>query len=173
MHRTDNSRFLLFIELPANKKRLNPINDGLTRIMHIALKYSEKGLSDYKDVDSNGIFKRTNRGYMGVHYTECGEHSSNLEYLLENGMITNSLAPFYLAYYRNRIPFNEIKKTIRLYLFYHLDENQAVLNFINRYLPFILWFLLIRYWVIYKLLPYRKPLQWCDYDDDDDDPLIG
>jgi hypothetical protein len=27
--------------------------------------------------------------------------------------------------------------------------------------------------VIYKLLPYRKPLQWCDYDDDDDDPLIG
>lgn len=169
MHRTDTSRFLLFIELPANKKRLNPINDGFTRMMQITLNYSEKGLADYSDLNSKGCFTKTNKGYRGVHYTECGEHSSNQEYLLENGMITNSLAPFYLAYYRNSIPFNEIKKTIRLYLFYHLGRNQIVLNFINRYLPFILWFLLIRYWVIYKLLPYRKYLSLTCYFDDDDE----
>jgi hypothetical protein len=169
MHRTDNSQFLLFIELPANKKRFNPINDGLTRIMHMALKYSEKGHADYSDMNSNGIFTKTNKGYRGVHYTECGEHSSNQEYLLENGMITNSLAPFYLMYYRNSIPFTEMKKTILLYLFYLLRGNQKILNFIRRNLPFVVWFLFFRYWGIYKLLPYRKPMQWPEYDDDDDE----
>lgn len=66
MHRTDNSRFLLFVELPANKKWLNPINDGLTKIMHITLKYSEKGLADYSDLNSKGSFTKTNKGYRGV-----------------------------------------------------------------------------------------------------------
>jgi hypothetical protein len=168
MHRTDNSRFLLFIELSANKKRLNPINDGLTRIMQITLNYSVKGLADYSDLNSKGYFTKTNKGYRGVHFTECGEHSTNQEYLLENGMITNSLAPFYLMYYRNSIPLSEMKKVIRLYLSYQLGGNQKILNFTFRFLPFISWFLLIRYWGIFKLIPNRKYLSLSYYFDDDD-----
>lgn len=87
-------------------------------------------------------------------------------------MITNSLAPFYLMYYRNSIPVSEIKKTIRLYLFYQVGGNQKILNFINRYLPFIAWFLLLRYWGIYKLFSNRKYFSMSYYFDDEDDEIM-
>jgi hypothetical protein len=63
---------------------------------------------------------RGGSGYKGTHRTECGERSSNTDHLLENGMITNSLAPFYLKWYRYSIPETEMKKVLQLKEFYGL-----------------------------------------------------
>jgi hypothetical protein len=52
--------------------------------------------------------------------TECGERSSNKDYLLENGMITNSLASFYLRWYRFDIPEIEMNKVHELVKFYKI-----------------------------------------------------
>ena len=115
MHRVDESRFLLYIEPKAVNKRHKPVNDELSMIMQYALTYSKKGLANYSDLKSLGKFNGTGKRYQGVHITACGEHSTNQDYLLENGMITNSLAYFYLRYYRTSIPGKEIKKIIRLF----------------------------------------------------------
>ena len=156
MERIDLSRFLLYFEPEPNGKRLKPMDDELTRIMQHALKQSERGLANYSNLKSNGDFTRTNKGWRGVHYTECGEHSTNQDYLLENGLITNSLAVFYLQHYRRNIPRSEIKKVIDLYLFYHLDKNQHRVDLVRKHYLFFPWILKVRYWLIFRLIPYRR-----------------
>lgn len=102
MHREDNSKYLLYIEPKAVDKLQEPINDELTEMMEKALTKSKKG-----------------KAYKGTHRTECGERSSNCDFLLENGMITNSLAPFYLRWYRYSIPESEMNKVKQLMRFYN------------------------------------------------------
>jgi len=113
MHREDNSKYLLYIEPKAVDKLQEPINDELTQMMERALTKSKKGAANYSQLEDkgdgydwnyNGQIRRVpsfreGTAYRGTHRTECGERSSNCDYLLENGMITNSLAPFYLRWY--------------------------------------------------------------------------
>lgn len=164
MHRTDNSQFLLYIELPEKKKRKNPINDALTRMMTYELKQSISGLANYSDLKSKGGFTQTSKGYRGVHCTDCGEYSTNHDYLLGNGMITNSLAPFYLAYYRNSIPRSERKKTIDLFVF--------SLTGLNKIMFVVRWILLVRYFTVFKIIPYRRFPSQFNYDDYADDEML-
>ena len=117
MHREDNSKYLLYIEPKKEDKLSFPINDDLTSLMEMALSKSEQGVARYDDKNDNGTFRRS-VGYKGVHYTECGERSSNKDFLLENGMITNSLATFYLRWYRYSIPESEMNKVLELQKFY-------------------------------------------------------
>ena len=117
MHRTDNSKFLLFIEPRKEDKLTNPIDDNLTAIMKHALEQAERGTSNYSSLDTEERFQ-IGGGWKGVHHTDCGERSENHEYLLENGMITNSLAVFYLRWYRKSIPGSEVKKILELAEFY-------------------------------------------------------
>lgn len=102
--------------------------------MEYALSKAVKGTSRYHNLSDDGdgfeftqqngltriwpSFNDKGKGYMGSHNTECGERSDNYDYLLENGMITNSLAPFYLKWYRYSIPESEMKKVNELYKFY-------------------------------------------------------
>ena len=132
MHREDNSKYLLYIEPKANEKLTNPIDDELTQLMEMALSKAKIGGARYSNLDDLGdghdiIWRETTQrvpsfmegaGFMGMHTTECGEWSDNHDYLLENGMITNSLATFYLRWYRNSIPESEIKKLEQLKKYY-------------------------------------------------------
>lgn len=113
MHRIDNSKYLLYIEPKKEEKSLEPNNDGLADIVENLIKNAKQGTARYSSLEDQGTFQE-GYGYKGVHYTECGERSSNHDYLLENGMITNSLAPFYLRWYRDAIPESEMKKVNQL-----------------------------------------------------------
>ena len=117
MHREDNSRFLLYIEPKKEDKSQQPINDEITEIMELALKEAESGTGSYSSLDTVEYF-RSGDAYLGFHSTDCGEISANNDYLLKNGMITNSLCSFYLKYYRNVIPQTEINKVNKLVEFY-------------------------------------------------------
>lgn len=96
-----NPKYLLYMEPKASEKLEDPIDDELTKLMEMALSKRKIILS-----------------YKGRHTTECGEMSTCHDYLLENGMITNSLAAFYLKWYRFSIPENEMKKVLELQDFY-------------------------------------------------------
>ena len=63
------------------------------------------------------FFKCTNSNYRyrGFHITRCGEFSDNNNWILTNGMITNSLCIYYIRYYRNYIPQSEIEKINNIY----------------------------------------------------------
>jgi hypothetical protein len=132
MHREDNSKYLLFIEPEKSEKLETPIDDELVKLVEMALQKAEKGTSFYSKIDNKGdeyTFTHNGQertvpsfirgsGYKGTHVTECGERSNNCDYLLENGMITNSLAPFYLKWYRYSIPETEMIKLKKLEEFY-------------------------------------------------------
>ena len=118
MHREDNSKFLLYIEPKASDKLKDPIDDELVHIMNMALSKAKSGVAGYSNIDNDGSRFSEGSGYRGHHHTECGERSSNCDFLLENGMITNSLSPFYLKWYRYSIPETEMKKVHELVNFY-------------------------------------------------------
>jgi hypothetical protein len=135
MHREDNSKYLLYIEPKAKKKLQQPINDELTVLMELALTKAKQGAAYYHILEDKGdnfdapllvrgkiirVTSFTEGNYFrGTHETECGERSSNCDFLLENGMITNSLAPFYLRWYRYSIPESEMNKVKQLMEFYN------------------------------------------------------
>jgi len=118
MHREDNSRFLLYIEPKKEEKLSEPIKDELVKIVEKAIANSKSGTANYSDLDNDGGKFREGSAYKGTHSTECGERSDNEDYLLPNGMITNSLAPFYLRWYRDSIPATEMKKLEALKEYY-------------------------------------------------------
>lgn len=109
MHRIDNSRFLLYIEPKAEQKRETPLNDEITKTVEMCFNKAKSGTADYRNIESNGNF-RENGGWKGWHTVDCGERSNGHDYLLGNGMITNSLCVFYLRYYRDVIPESEMDK---------------------------------------------------------------
>ena len=118
MNRDDNSKYLLYIEPSKKEKLLVPINDELTELIKMAITTNyQEGTAGYSDLDDEGTFE-AGYGYKGWHTTDCGEKSDNKDILLENGMITNSLAPFYLQWYRNSIPETDIQKLLELKQFY-------------------------------------------------------
>lgn len=123
MHREDTSLYLLYIEPKLEEKLSDPIEDELVQLMEMALSKAKQGGSMYSNKENNGLIDgkpafRTGSAFKGSHRTECGERSSNCDYLLENYMITNSLAPFYLRWYRNSIPESEMIKLKKLKDFY-------------------------------------------------------
>lgn len=118
MHRDDNSKYLLYIEPKASEKLQKPIEDELTQLMEMALSKSKRGGANYSDLEDPGNSFQEGSAWRGTHRTECGQGSSNCDFLLENGMITNSLAPFYLRWYRYSIPENDMKKIEELKKYY-------------------------------------------------------
>lgn len=117
MHRIDNTCFLLFIEPKKEEKLEIPLDDELARIMKVALSEAKRGASNYSRMNEIPRF-HVCCGYKGYHITDCGERSYPADSLLQNGMITNSLAAFYLRYYRNSIPESEMKKVMKLVSYY-------------------------------------------------------
>lgn len=116
MDRIDNSRFLLYIEPKKEEKRETPVNDEITEIMERAFSEAQSGAANYSRIGEPEHF--SNGGWRGWHTCDCGETSTGHDYLLKNGMITNSLCVFYLQYYRNSIPKSEMNKVMELVSFY-------------------------------------------------------
>lgn len=117
MHREDNSKFLLYIEPDATEKSESPIEDDLTKLVDFAMSRAKVGVSNYSSKNEPESF-REGSGFKGKHSTACGKMSDNHDYLLENGMITNSLAPYYVRWYRDSLPDSEVKKLEKLTEFY-------------------------------------------------------
>jgi hypothetical protein len=113
MNRIDDSKYLLFIEPKLKEKLASPVEDELTKFMEEQLKNAKEGTSNYSNLSDEGNFVE-GFGYKGSHSTECGERSTNKDYLIDGGYITNSLAPFYLKWYRNSIPLSEIMKILSI-----------------------------------------------------------
>lgn len=121
MHRVDNSKYLLFIEPPISTKSLLPLNDEITITIQKALDEATKGVSRYSDIQDCGTFQENN-SWRGIHLTACNTASSNCDYLLKNGMITNSLCVFYLQYYRDWIPKDEMNKVLQVVDYYQQNS---------------------------------------------------
>lgn len=123
MHRSDNSLFLLFIE--PSKEDKKPTTDKhalrLAKMLRGLLYEAKCGTSNYSKLDSKPVF-RYDGAYMGVHTTDCGERSRNFDLMLGNGMITNSLAAFYIENYWDVIPESEKKKLDQLAEFYGMSK---------------------------------------------------
>lgn len=117
MHRVDNSKFLLYLEFKAVDKAQIPINDEIVEVLTLALKRAKSGAANYSNLEAEPTFHEGS-GFRGIHITECHQYSDNHDFLLENGMITNSLAPYYLQYYRHMIPQSEMDKVNQLVKFY-------------------------------------------------------
>lgn len=109
MHREDDSKYLLFIEPKLGQKSEEPVDDQWTEMLAAECSQAVKGTSGYSDPQDMGSFS-PELSYRGFHATDCGEVSSNQDLLLSNGMITNSLAVFYLRWYREAVPASEWKK---------------------------------------------------------------
>lgn len=54
-------------------------------------------------------------GYRGWHTCSCGKASDNKDWLLPNGVITNSLFLHYVMCHRQEIPQSEIDKIEKYY----------------------------------------------------------
>lgn len=117
MHREDNSRFLLFIEPKKEQFQSIPAYSKYVAVLEDALAKAKKGISNYSNPGEPERFSE-GAAYRGVHYTPCGQTSDNVDYLLENGMITNSLAAYYLLHYPTAIPASDLQKLEQLYNFY-------------------------------------------------------
>ena len=116
MERNDKSRFLLYVHPKKGKNQ--PINDEWTKLMLKAFNEAEDGVANYSSVGEKETFRK-GAGFKGWHdCTGCGERSSNKDYLLKNGMITNSLCVHYLCYHRNDIEQNDWDKLEELKKFY-------------------------------------------------------
>ena len=103
-----DKNLLLYIEprFPATKE---PVIDSLTRKMTGSFRNAvAKGI-----VDSGGKF-RPGGGYRGWHECICKARSSNVEYLLPGGEITNSLCIHYLSHHRDEVPREQLERVAQL-----------------------------------------------------------
>ncbi|MBX2840709.1 MAG: hypothetical protein KTR26_02985 [Flammeovirgaceae bacterium] len=115
---TDNPHFLLFIEPGIEEKLNEPVIDGWVDLMKFSFANAKKGCGGMRNAKLEFI---EGGFYRGVHSTECGQDSKCYDYLLENGMVTNSLAKLYLIWYRNSITESELLKLEELKKFYSYD----------------------------------------------------
>jgi hypothetical protein len=92
-----SEQFLLMIEPDQEgPPSESPVDDELTR--EIDYIYSKCNPSEY--------------ACAGTHRTRCGKNS---DWILPNGVITNSLCKYYVRFYRDFIPESEIDKINRYY----------------------------------------------------------
>lgn len=104
MHRTEKSRYLLYIEPTLDQMSENPINDHLTLGMEDLISNGQAGIVVDSDLNDQETFQ-VGDSWRGWHRNCDGENSSNCDYLIADGRyITNSLAPHYLRWYREVIP---------------------------------------------------------------------
>lgn len=88
---------LLFIE-PTQQASPVPLIDHLTRKLCAAFR---KATNPWTAAGWIG-------GYRGIHECICGALSSNQDYYLPNGALTNSLCVHYLALHRSEVPPDEL-----------------------------------------------------------------
>ena len=118
MHRDDESPYLLYIEPIIEQKSSIPVDDELTHVMEKAFGLSKSGTADYSNLNDKGDTFCENNGWRGKHINCDEKMSSNNDYMLENGMITNSLCVHYVRWFREAISDNDMKKIKELKKYY-------------------------------------------------------
>ncbi len=101
-----NDNGLLYIE-PQQPPSAAPIIDELTCRM----------TANFRQPRATGIFDGTHLrpgATKGWHTCSCGAHSSNVDFMLPSGEITNSLCIHYLAYHRHEIPPEQLARVAAL-----------------------------------------------------------
>ena len=121
MVKTDSPNYLLYIEPSLNEKTLKPCLDGWIELMKLALSTAKLGTAS--ENNNYELKFHENSRFRGIHITECGVYSKNYEYLLENGIVTNSLCKYYLIWYRKSIPNSEWTKLKKLAEYFKFDVN--------------------------------------------------
>lgn len=114
MHREDDSCFVLYIEPKVEDKSKQPIDDELTRKVSEAFAAATEGAASYSDLkagfgDGRHFFSEGS-GWRGFHQTPDNEAMSSHDYLLPNGLITNSCCVHYVRWYRRAIPECDLRK---------------------------------------------------------------
>jgi len=109
LHREDNSKFVLYIEPRLDEKLAEPVDDDLTVKLQAAFERAIAGSANYSEVGAPAQF-HPGSGWMGWHTTDSGVESTCRDYLLPNGLITNSLCVHYVRWYRNSIPACDMEK---------------------------------------------------------------
>jgi hypothetical protein len=99
---------ILYVE-PSRDISLKPVIDELTRKMTAALRQSQSGTFN----PASQQF-RVGSGFRGTHECACGVRSSNCDYRLPNGEITNSLCVHYLAWHRDELSPEQLDKVAAL-----------------------------------------------------------
>lgn len=126
MQRNDSSRFLLFIEPTLEQRSGAVIEDEYTMILRMAMSEAKLGTSNYSSPKDEEPWFKVNSRYGGTHRNCDDTISTNYDLLLPNEMITNSLAVYYLMWYRMAIPtldWEKIKELQRYYGRIKDDEN--------------------------------------------------
>jgi hypothetical protein len=100
-------------------KPTDPIEDYLSGFMQFAFDEAISGTSNYSNPNEKETFHENN-SFRGVHSCSCGEHGGSRDYLLKNGMITNSLCIHYIKCHRNEICENDYLKIKELMKFYNV-----------------------------------------------------
>lgn len=124
MHREDNSKYLLYIEFNPSDKGSFAVEDDLTECIDEMMKLAKEGSSGYNNKDDEGTF-RDGGGWRGIHGNSDGSKSTNKDYLLPNGLITNSLAPYYVRWYRYAIPETEKVKLKSLFEYWKKQKGEV------------------------------------------------
>ena len=102
-----NHNGLLYIE-PRLPPRPTPLVDELT----CRMVWSLRAATDTGTL--SGTTFRKGDAYRGWHTCSCGAGSSNVDYLLPSGEVTNSLCIHYLAYHRHEIPPEQLARVAAL-----------------------------------------------------------
>lgn len=117
---TENPVALLYIE-PDPKLRHEAIEDDLVAFVNALLVVNKSTVSGgwYYDEKTSTLEDFTeDSGWRGFHIVDEFKVSTNRDYKLEAGFVTNSCAAYYLKHYRNQIPESEIKKLKELCEYY-------------------------------------------------------
>lgn len=91
MIKTDD-KHLLMIE--PKGCRTEPIEDRLTDLARTVY----------------GMTRKSSIRYKGWHMCVCGEWSDNVDHILPDGVVTNSLMIHYIECHREEVPESEIEK---------------------------------------------------------------
>lgn len=97
---------LLYME-PRRAPSEQPLIDQLTTNMAGALRQAETGML-LNGRFYSGVYSK------GFHLCSCGARSSNKDYRLQNGEVTNSLATHYLAWHREEVSPVQLEQVEKL-----------------------------------------------------------
>lgn len=120
MNRSDAEKFLLYLEPELHEKSAQPIDDAWSQFMAYAVNNAPAGVADFAvpGDPSSGVMFQEGASWRSTHRTPCGNYSSVHDYKLADGSVTNSLAPFYLRWYRSAISEAEMQKLRDVHDFY-------------------------------------------------------
>ena len=104
---------------------MTPVNDEWTEPMHKAFIKGKRGAVQ---IHGDKVDFRIGDGWMGWHQDERNMMSDSHDYLLENGLVTNSLCIYYLQHYRSVIPYQDWIKLHELKYFYEKVVGQPGLE---------------------------------------------